>query len=330
MISPSTDRPETAIAMEEFVADVTRGLTHETQKYLPSQYLYDAAGSALFEAITLLPEYGLTRADERLLDSYAHKLPGYFQSTPVVAELGSGTGTKTRRIISAFESAFDNTEDILYYPIDISVAALERCRIDLGQTEGIRVEPLAYSYLDGLREAVNSIPVDTPLLLLFLGSTIGNFDRPVACAFLSRIRDILRTGDMLFLGTDLEKPVPQLLAAYADEIGVTAAFNRNLLSRINRELGGNFDLKRFGHVARWNQNERRIEMHLESLEDQEVRIAEAGLSVSFVKGETIWTESSHKFNRDEVIEMVEDAGFRCVAQWTDEEWAFAENVFLAK
>lgn len=328
MTRPSPVRPATAIALEEFVRDVTRGLTDRDQKYVPSQYLYDPVGSALFEAITLLPEYGLTRADERLLDTYADRLPGYFPQTPVVAELGSGTGGKTRRILKAFQDAPSrDCAEIAYYPIDISVAALERCETDLGQTDGIRVEPLAHSYLDGLREAVGRAPVEQPLLLLFLGSTIGNFDRRVARQFLSDLRRILRSGDVLFLGTDLEKPVRRLLAAYDDETGVTAAFNRNVLSRINRELGGDFDLASFRHSARWDPNQRRVEMHLESIAGQQVHIREANLTVRFETGETIWTESSHKFNCKEVVEMGEAAGFRCIAQWTDRDWPFAESVF---
>ena len=326
MSRPPLSKRESAIGTEEFLEDVSRGLTRDGQKTLPSQYLYDAVGSALFEVITLLPEYGLTRADERLLETHGSKLPSYFQTTPVVAELGSGTGSKTRRILQAF----DGNEEILYFPIDISLPALNRCQTDLAQLEAVRVAPLAYSYIDGLQEAVNRTPAHHPLLVLFLGSTIGNFNRSVAREFLSRIRRILRHGDVLLLGTDLEKPIPQLLDAYDDTAGVTAAFNRNVLSRINRELDGHFDLIRFRHLARWDSSERRIEMHLESREDQDVRIEAADLTVKFHRGETIWTESSHKFNCEEVVQMGQASGFRCVAQWTDQEWPFAESVLLVE
>ena len=318
-------QPETAIATDEFLRDIEHGLTCPSQKYVPSQYLYDAVGSALFEVITLLPEYGLTRADERLLEASADTVPDYFDTTPVVAELGSGSGTKTRRVLSAFGGAGPG----LYYPIDISVTALERCTSELGATEGLIVEPLACSYLDGLRRVVDRTADGQPLLVLFLGSTIGNFDRPHAGEFLSRIRETLRARDVLILGTDLEKPVADLLRAYDDSAGVTAAFNLNLLCRINRELDGEFDLSRFAHAARWNASERRIEMHLESLEHQSVRIGRADRVVDFERGETIWTESSHKFDREEVADMGRRAGFSCVAQWTDPEWPFAESVFLA-
>ena len=325
MTRSASAQPETAIAHGEFLSDVERGLTDASQKYVPSQYLYDAVGSALFEVITLLPEYGLTRADERVLDAWADTLPDYFESTPVVAELGSGSGTKTRRIISAL----GGDRPSLYYPIDISVTALERCTAELGVNAGLIVEPLACSYLDGLQRVVDRAADNQPLLVLFLGSTIGNFDRPRADEFLSRTRGILRARDVLILGTDLEKPVADLLRAYDDAAGVTAAFNLNLLSRINRELDGDFDLSRFAHAARWNASERRIEMHLVSLEDQSVRIGHADRVVDCARGETIWTESSHKFDRGEVARMGRRAGFTCLAQWTDAEWPFAESVFLA-
>jgi dimethylhistidine N-methyltransferase len=319
-------KQEPIIQAAEFVRDVRWGLT-ETQKQLPSQYLYDSIGSALFEVITLLPEYGLTRADERLLGQHARELPRFFATTPVIAELGSGTGVKTRRVLSAFERAAH--AQVLYFPIDISVAALERCELDLRQFESVHVDPLASSYIDGLGEAIRRTPHGAPVLLLFLGSTIGNFDRDVGRVFLRKVRELLRTGDVLFLGTDLVKPVPQLLAAYDDPIGVTAAFNMNLLSRINNELGGDFDLSMFRHVVRYHQEHRRIEMHLESLADQTVRVEAAGLRVRFIEGETIWTESSHKFTCAEVQELATEAEFSCEVQWVDQEWPFAENVLVA-
>jgi L-histidine N-alpha-methyltransferase len=325
MSQPSSIGADSAIATREFIGDVRKGLVQDGQKFLPSQYLYDTVGSALFEVITLLPEYGLTRADDRLLETYARELPTYFPVTPSIVELGSGTGSKTRRVLQAFEG----TGEIEYFPIDISVAALKRCETELMMIEGVRVRPLARSYIEGLREVVQDIPLDKPLLLLFLGSTIGNFDRPVGIEFLSNIRRILRPGDVLCLGTDLEKPVEQLLSAYDDPTGVTAAFNRNMLSRINRELGGTFDLSQFAHRARWDPDQRRVEMHLESLTRQEVEIEAGHMTVQFERGETIWTESSHKFNCPEITRMAQDSGFRCDAQWTDPDWPFAENVLIA-
>ena len=166
--------------------------------------------------------------------------------------------------------------------------------------------------------------------MLFLGSTIGNFDRPAGIQFLAEVRHILQPGDSLLLGTDLEKSTAQLLAAYDDELGVTAAFNLNLLARINRELDADFDLAHFEHVAKINHEARSVEMHLRSTCRQTVHIPAAELSVEFLEGETIWTESSHKYSPEEVFQMARATGFRCEAQWIDEQWPFAENLLIAE
>jgi uncharacterized SAM-dependent methyltransferase len=166
--------------------------------------------------------------------------------------------------------------------------------------------------------------------VLFLGSTIGNFDREAAEKFLHGIREILCPDDALLLGTDLEKSVADQLLAYDDPAGVTAAFNLNLLARINRELGADFDLSCFRHEARWNAAERRIEMHLRSTCRQKVEIPAAGLRVMLDEDETIWTESSHKYRREEAFEMASRTGFRCDTQWIDREWPFAQNLLIAE
>ena len=165
--------------------------------------------------------------------------------------------------------------------------------------------------------------------MLFLGSTIGNFDRPAGDQFLREVRAILREGDALLLATDLVKPVSVLQLAYDDPPGVTAAFNMNLLARINRELDADFDLSQFGHVVRYNAAERRVEMHLRSLAWQRVTIRKAGFRFYINEGETIWTESSHKYDREEVIRMGERTGYRCERQWIDSEWPFAQSLFFA-
>ena len=164
--------------------------------------------------------------------------------------------------------------------------------------------------------------------MLFLGSSIGNFERKPAEEFLRKIREILTTGDALLLATDLVKPADQLLKAYDDPLGVTAAFNLNLLSRINRELDGDFNLQMFRHLAKWNEQEHRIEMHLASTAHQTVTVRKSQLAVSFEKGETIWTESSHKYDADEIIDMAGEAGFRSNGQWFDDEWPFAETLLV--
>jgi uncharacterized SAM-dependent methyltransferase len=184
-------------------------------------------------------------------------------------------------------------------------------------------------YLDGLSRAVARRRPGDGVVVLFLGSSIGNFDRGPGEDFLRKIREALEPGDALLLGTDLDKPLDELISAYDDPLGVTAMFNRNLLARINRELGGNFDLARFEHVALYNPRERRIEMHLRSVETQTVTIEGANFRTTLRRDETIWTESCHKYGKAEAPQMAERTGFECVAQWVDEEWAFAENLFVA-
>jgi len=166
--------------------------------------------------------------------------------------------------------------------------------------------------------------------VLFLGSTIGNFEHPAEEEFLRRVRHILRPGDALLLGTDMEKATNQLLLAYDDPLGVTAAFDLNLLARLNRELDANFVLGNFEHIARYNKDTGSIEMHLRSCRTQTIDIPAAAVTVTLVEGETIWTESSHKYSPGEVFEMASNAGFRCQAQWIDEQWPFAENLLIAE
>ena len=207
---------------------------------------------------------------------------------------------------------------------------MARCERELGDIDSISILGFEREYLDGLLEVAAYRKQGQRLLVLFLGSTIGNFDRPAALDFLSEVRCLLQPGDCLLLGTDLEKNSAQLLAAYDDELGVTAAFNLNLLARVNRELGGNFDLTQFEHVAKINPDERSVEMHLTSKRRQNVRIPAAEVTAEFQQGETIWTESSHKYSKDEICGMASDSGFQCEAQWIDQEWPFAENLLVAQ
>ncbi len=204
------------------------------------------------------------------------------------------------------------------------------CRRDLSDIESISIVGFEREYLDGLLEVAARRAPEQRILVLFLGSTIGNFDHPADVAFLKEIRMILRPGDALLLGTDLQKPVDMLIAAYDDSLGVTAAFNLNLLARVNRELDANFDLDQFEHEARFNPETRSIEMHLRSLRDQCARVAKAGFVVALREGETIWTESSHKYSLSEVGELARKTGFRQEAQWVDVEWPFAETLLVAE
>lgn len=313
-------------ALAEFIADVRAGLSRAGQKEVPPKYFYDEVGSALFEVITLLPEYGLTRADARLLRQCSPELPRRLPGRVAVAELGSGSGRKTRWVLEALATH----QPVSYFPIDISPAALAHCAEQLGQLAGVSVTPVEESYTAGLRAVTGLRPAGTRLLVLFLGSTIGNIHRSEAQAFLEQLRRELKPGDALLLGTDLDKQADALLRAYDDPLGVTAAFNLNVLARMNRELGGDFELSRWTHEARWNPEERRIEMHLRSLEEQAARLRLAELTAPFRRGETIWTESCYKFDTDEVAAMGEEAGFGVEATWVDAEWPFAETLFLAR
>jgi L-histidine Nalpha-methyltransferase len=313
-------------AVYDFACDVRSGLTRRGQKELPSKYLYDDVGSSLFEVISHLPQYGLTRADERLLRRHADDILDRVSGPVAVTELGSGSGRKTRWLLEAL----CQRQRTFYYPIEISRSALVMCERELKDLESISILGFEREYLDGLLEVSAYRRPGQNLLVLFLGSTVGNFDRDAGTTFLAEVRRILNPGDSLLLGTDLEKPYSQLLRAYDDELGVTAAFNLNLLSRINRELDADFDLQQFAHEARINGDARRVEMHLRSKRRQVVTIPGAETTVEFAEDETIWTESSHKYSSDEIFEIASRTGFHCEAQWIDEEWPFAENLFVAE
>ena len=313
-------------ALSDLARDVRAGLTKPGQKELPSKYFYDDVGSALFEAICVLPEYGLTRADARLLRESADEIVARLSPPTIVAELGSGSGKKTRFVLEALALR----QPVLYHPIDISGAALAQSERELGLIDRVSILGFEAEYLDGLAAVAQRREPGQKLLVLFLGSTIGNFDRPAGEAFLARVRRELLPGDRLLLSTDLVKPEPVLIAAYDDASGVTAAFNKNLLQRINRELDATFDLKRWRHRAVWNSVDRRVEMHLQSMEEQTVHMRKARLAVRFKEGETIWTESSHKYAVAEVAALAMRSGYACEVQWVDHEWPFAQSLLVVR
>lgn len=313
------------VALREFAVAVRDSLGKVGQRELPSMYLYDEVGTALFEAITLLPEYGLTRAELRLLSRHAGAMIEKFPPPVAVVELGSGSGRKTRWILEALA----DREPVAYFPIDVSAAALLKCRQELGNLGAVSMVGLERSYLEGLQEAAARRGPDQTLLVLFLGSSIGNFDPPAAENFLRDIRRHVKPGDALLLGTDVEKSIDAMLLAYDDPTGVTAAFNLNLLARINRELGGDFLLPNFEHEIRYQKTHRRIEMHLRSTRNQTVSIRKADFTCSLREGETIWTEACHKFRVEDIPGLARRTGFLCHSQWLDTEWAFAENLLIA-
>jgi L-histidine Nalpha-methyltransferase len=311
----------TEIQLSNFALDVAAGLSANEQKTLPSRYFYDDLGSALFEAITLLPEYGLTRADERVLRRCASEVGAATGPVRLVAELGSGSGTKTEHVLRALTR---ESKELLYRPIDVSGAALSLCEKQLGSVAV--VDPVRADWLEGLAQVGRQRSAQEPMLVLFLGSSIGNLDRASLRGFFDRIYTELSPGDFFLLGADLVKSVDTMVSAYDDPIGVTAAFNLNLLSRINHELQADFDLRSFAHEVRWNEEARRIEMHLLSLRHQRVRIPDVGI-YHFDAGETIWTESSHKFTEAELEDYAAASGFTTLRTWTDSEWPLAETLW---
>ena len=317
--------PSNELPGSEFARDVRTGLCENGRKSLPAKYLYDNLGTALFEAITHLPEYGLTRADERVLGHCAPALPAYLPDTDlIVAELGSGSGSKTRPLLQAFPSR----NLARYCPIDVSSESLASCVRKLGDL--VPVRPFHASHLDGLRQLRATRPAGASVLLLFLGSTIGNLDPEERATFLSSLRSQLSAGDSVLMGFDLVKPRSQLLAAYDDPTGVTAAFNRNVLGRVNRELGARFELRSFRHVARYDETSQRVEMHLASRCAQDVGIPGAFATCSLRREETIWTESSYKFRASDARHLMTGAGFAPVDEWIDDEWPFLEGLWTVR
>ena len=307
-----------------FAEDVRRGLS-ANPKYLQAKHFYDDLGSRLFEAITLLPEYYPTRAETEILATHAAEIAAAVPGPVRLVELGSGDARKTRLLLAAL-LARQGTLD--YLPIDVSESALARSGEELvAEHPGLRVTGYVADYREALAELAAEGRPRT--LALFLGSTIGNLNPEDQVGLLRQVRAMLAPGDGFLLGTDLQKPLPELLAAYDDALGVTAAFNKNLLLRIDRELGGDFDLRAFRHLARYDGEAHRIEMHLESLAPQRVRIAALDLSLDLAAGETIWTENSYKFSRGQVAALAAATGFRLAATWTDARGRFGSHLLLA-
>jgi L-histidine Nalpha-methyltransferase len=312
------DRVDPAAAAQ-FAADVEYYLMQQPRQ-LPSRYLYDPLGSALFEAICHLPWYRITRAEERLLTEHGAEVLGHVAPFSAVVELGSGSGEKLKILLGHCGAGAASLDVHL---VDVSAAALESSARAVKWATGISVTTHQMSYEEGLRDVGTRPDAAGRSLVLFLGSNIGNYDPPGARAFVRGIRGQLRRGDALLIGADLVKLERELLLAYDDPLGVTAAFNRNLLVRINRELGADFDVRSFAHLAVWNAEESRIEMHLVSERVQEIRVRAADLTFSMQAGERIWTESSYKYRPDDIVRLLEPAGFRVATQWVDSVDRFA-------
>ena len=306
-------------AAEQFALDIEYYLVQQPRQ-LPSRYFYDPLGSALFDAICHLPWYRITRAEIRLLAAHGRAIFDAWTQGHTIVEMGGGNGEKLVTLVEAGRRAATILD---LHLIDVSANALSLSARALGALGRVRVVTHQAPYESGLEQVRRERPGTGGMLALFLGSNVGNFDPPGADAFLRGIRSSLVRGDMFLIGADLVKPEPELLLAYDDPLGVTAAFNRNLLVRINRELGGDFDVAAFSHRASWNAAESRVEMHLVSRRRQRVCIPAAHLEFELADGESIWTESSYKYRPEDVARMLERAGFRLMEQWIDDEDAFA-------
>ena len=321
-----SDRPrpaQQASRDEALARDVVAGLTSRP-KHLATKYHYDALGSHLFEAICELPWYPITRGERTLLTRERDAILARLDDPATLVELGGGNGEKLAILAAGLS---DQGRAATVHLIDISETALARASRTVARHSSIRVRGHQGSYADGLRDAVAELDPGRSAMVLFLGSNIGNLAPEEADRFLAGIREALRPGDSLLLGTDLVKPEPELMLAYDDPLGVTAAFNRNLLVRLNRELDADFEIEQFAHRVVWNARESRVESYLVSQAEQTVCLPAAGCCVRFAEGETIWTESSHKYRPDGVVDLAARAGFAYRAQWIEPDAAFALTLF---
>jgi L-histidine N-alpha-methyltransferase len=287
-----------------------------TPRQLPSHYLYDELGSALFEAICRLPWYRIARLEHELLRLRGGDIFRRLEGLSTLVELGPGNGDKLATLLQA-----ESRGPMTVHLVDISPHALRAAVSTLGESRDLTVVTHQGTYESGFIDAMKGRQGTGQALVLFLGSNIGNFDPPGADAFLRGIRAALMPGDAILLGTDLVKPERDLVDAYDDPLGVTAAFNKNLLVRANCELGADFDINRFAHRAVWNGEMSRIEMYLVSTIQQEIRVPAARLEISFQAGETIWTESSYKYQPDGVLAMLNRARFAALDQWVADGFA---------
>jgi L-histidine N-alpha-methyltransferase len=320
----SADATRETTVSDAVATAVREGLSAHPRR-LPPWLFYDAAGSLLFDRITELPEYYLTRTERGILAAHAGEIIACAaEGNPLrIVELGAGSADKTRLLLSAAVAA---QEEVLYEPVDVSATALDAARERIEQEiPGVTVVPRVMDYVHGLDLDSEDPSEGTGArrLVLYIGSSIGNFDPEDAARLLVRVREALRPGDGLLLGVDLAKDVPTLLAAYDDAAGVTAEFNLNLLVRLNRELGANFNLRAFRHKAVWDAVHSRIEIYIESLSAQKVNVRGLGLKVEFATGERIHTENSYKYAPGQAERMLEKAGFAPAGCWTDPKSWFA-------
>jgi L-histidine Nalpha-methyltransferase len=308
----------------EFSQDIRDGLS-ASPKHLFAKYLYDEVGSRLFEVICELDEYYPTRAEDQILKVHADEIVSCIPNCQTLIELGSGSADKTRRLIDAF---MRQREQLLFIPVDISATALfESSEALLAAYPKLRIEAYAADYF----QALDALPeLDrNPVLVLFLGSNVGNFEPDDARNLLKAIRRVLRPQDLLLLGADLKKNSQMLEAAYNDALGVTRAFIVNELARINRELDANFDLWAFGLRSFYNESLARVEVYLESLREQSVQIRALNLSIQLAAGERIHVENAYKFDTEALNSLGAETGFELERTWLDDQQRFSSNLFRA-
>jgi len=310
---------------EDFHGEIAEGLSAE-RKWIPCRFLYDEAGSGLFEEICDLPEYYVTRAERQILEDHADEIAASFAEAVSLAELGSGSSAKTRLLIEAF---LHRQGTLRYVPVDISLSMLdESARELLDDYGGLEIHAIASEYVDGLRRVRGE--TGRPKLIAWLGSNVGNFDRVAAGRFLRRIREALYERDRLLLGVDLRKDRAVLEAAYDDAAGVTARFNLNLLERINRDLDGGFDVGAFEHRATYLEDEGRVVLELVSRRDQQVSIGALDLVVELRDGEAIHTEDSYKYSHEEVAALAAAADLEVERSWLDERGYFSLHLLRGR
>lgn len=304
--------------LDDFASSVREGLSRRPRS-LSCRWLYDEKGSRLFEAICEQPEYYPTRTELSILRERAGEIAAALPPGGSLVELGSGSALKTRVLI---EAMLERDGALRYVPVDISRTMLEASSLELLEDyPQLEILGVAAEYRDGLRELRRR--VDGPKLVLWLGSNVGNFERPAAASFLRELREGLDADDRLLIGVDLRKDAAVLERAYDDAAGVTARFTLNLLTRVNRELGGDFDLSAFRHDARYDNVLGRVEMHLVSLRAQRVRIAALDLELDLDEGERIHTENSYKYSGREIDALAAVGGFAVESRWFDAERRFS-------
>ncbi len=310
-------KPESAKSIKTFAEEISRSL-NQKEKSISPKFFYDIKGSELFDKICKLPEYYLTRTETNLLKTIGNELEKFVTVDMRLVELGSGSAVKTRLLLDMLTKIQNNTE---YFPIDISDILQESSQKLLEDYENLSITGVIDTYEGGLEFVENYD--DTPNLIVFLGSSFGNFTPEFGFAFLQKISSIMKTNDLFFIGLDLVKDKEVLESAYDDSQGITADFNLNVLSRINDELNANFEISQFEHHSKYNEKEQRVEMYLRSLEDQKVEIKKAELQLDFQKDELIHTEHSHKYSVTQIENIMHKAGFKVEKFWQDSKKPYA-------